>query len=175
MAYVFISATILAAVSPLLYHFYKTKGTHITASDGLGKLAREIRKAVPGLLLVTEGNTLRVNFKHPDIFDADSDAIKEDAGELLKMLLPILAEAGDIYLFVNGYTYNEGADEINFNLSQRRADAIRKLMIEGGIAQGRILSVGAGDSYLLGKTGGRNAEIICYEIRQELAGGLKNL
>jgi outer membrane protein OmpA-like peptidoglycan-associated protein len=50
-----------------------------------------------------------------------------------------------IKLEISGHTDNSGSDEYNLNLSQRRADAVKKYLVETGIAEDRIIAKGYGE------------------------------
>jgi len=50
-----------------------------------------------------------------------------------------------IKLEISGHTDNSGPDEYNLNLSQRRADAVKKYLVESGIAEDRIIAKGYGE------------------------------
>jgi OOP family OmpA-OmpF porin len=43
-----------------------------------------------------------------------------------------------------GYTDTKGAREYNYNLSQRRVDAVRRFLVERGVQSSRIQAVGLG-------------------------------
>ena len=43
-----------------------------------------------------------------------------------------------------GYTDMKGAREYNYNLSQRRVDAVRRFLVEKGVQTGRIQADGLG-------------------------------
>jgi outer membrane protein OmpA-like peptidoglycan-associated protein len=70
---------------------------------------------------------------------------------LTKASLPVLDEAVKVLLQypsvrieVSGHTDNTGRRSVNMSLSQSRADAVRKYLIEHGVDESRIVTRGAG-------------------------------
>jgi outer membrane protein OmpA-like peptidoglycan-associated protein len=49
-------------------------------------------------------------------------------------------------LMVSGHTDERGAEKFNVDLSQRRAETVRRLLIEGGAPGSKIKAVGFGES-----------------------------
>jgi outer membrane protein OmpA-like peptidoglycan-associated protein len=47
---------------------------------------------------------------------------------------------------VEGHTYSKGSDEYNMDLSNRRAAAVRDLLVQRGVAQNRMEVIGYGKS-----------------------------
>jgi OmpA-OmpF porin, OOP family len=66
---------------------------------------------------------------------------------------------------VNGYTDQIGTDAYNFNLSQRRADAVRAVLIQQGVPPEKIRAVGLGpqDPIVRCSGPGGDALIRCYQ------------
>ena len=57
----------------------------------------------------------------------------------------LLRESKDIKVEISGYTDDTGPPEYNKDLSQRRAEAVRKHLIESGIDGERIVAKGYGE------------------------------
>lgn len=62
----------------------------------------------------------------------------------LRQLGAVLAERTDRVVFVTGYADARGAAGYNFELSTARAEAVADAMVEGGLARGQVVVVGAG-------------------------------
>ncbi|WP_187276581.1 OmpA family protein [Parahaliea maris] len=80
-------------------------------------------------------------------FDFDSSKVKEqyfsDIGELAKFL----QRFDDVDVQLEGHTDSVGPDDYNQQLSQRRADAVKDMLVnQYGIAASRIKPVGYGES-----------------------------
>ena len=84
---------------------------------------------------------------HGIYFDFNSDRIRKESDPVLKELGEALARHPDWTLSINGHTDNVGGDAYNQGLSQRRAAAVvRALVDRHGIAAGRLRSAGFGAS-----------------------------
>lgn len=62
----------------------------------------------------------------------------------LRQLGAVLAQRTDRVVFVTGYADARGAAGYNFELSTARAEAVADAMVEGGLARGQVVVVGAG-------------------------------
>lgn len=62
----------------------------------------------------------------------------------LRQLGAVLAERTDRVVYVTGYADARGAAGYNFELSTARAEAVADAMVEGGLARGQVVVVGAG-------------------------------
>ena len=84
---------------------------------------------------------------HGIYFDFNSDRIRKESDPILKELGNLLARHPDWTLSINGHTDNVGGDAYNLRLSQRRAAAVVRWLVERhGIAAGRLQSAGFGAS-----------------------------
>lgn len=82
------------------------------------------------------------------VFDTNSDKLKAGAGSevVLDQLKLFLDENPQVTkLRVEGHTDNVGADAANLDLSGRRSLTIKKWLIDKGIKQERLVSVGFGE------------------------------
>lgn len=67
-------------------------------------------------------------------FDTSSDVIQDRSFELLDQVVSVLQTATWIHrIRVEGHTDSRGDDEMNLDLSQRRANAVRTYMVEHGV------------------------------------------
>ncbi len=85
-------------------------------------------------------------------FPRDSDRIRGDSLPLLERIARLLNE--HTYLTkvrVEGHTDSEGLDEVNLDLSRRRAAAVVRFLVERGVAEGRLTSEGYGEARPIAK------------------------
>lgn len=101
------------------------------------------------------------------LFDSDGATLKPGATHSLKPLAAFLEEHPSHLVEVEGHTDNKGSSEYNKSLSQRRADAVRDLLVELNVEPERISSRGLGEAYpratndnIAGRLENRRVELI---------------
>ncbi len=77
-------------------------------------------------------------------FDVDKDVVKPNSRKTLDNAAKVLAEFPDTKLEISGHTDSDGDHDHNVDLSRRRADAVKKYLVDKGIDAGRITTRGAG-------------------------------
>jgi OOP family OmpA-OmpF porin len=81
-----------------------------------------------------------VNFAfNSDQVDAASMVVLEVAAETLK-------KSSGVRVSVDGFTDSVGADAYNQGLSERRAESVRKILVEKGVPASRLTAMGFGES-----------------------------
>jgi outer membrane protein OmpA-like peptidoglycan-associated protein len=90
-----------------------------------------------------------VNLNIP--FELNSAALKPQASEQLKQLQLALSSPslGNNRFIVAGHTDAKGSAEYNKQLSLRRAETVKRFLVEKGIDAGRLQTVGYGSDKLL--------------------------
>jgi outer membrane protein OmpA-like peptidoglycan-associated protein len=102
--------------------------------------------AVPRGTKVRAGARPRVRL--PVYFEFNSAELKPEARELLEKVSKALTTS-DLETFnfsVEGHTDSVGGEDFNENLSERRADAVKKFLEDAGVAEGRLQAVGRGEA-----------------------------
>jgi len=80
-------------------------------------------------------------------FELDSDVIKTDSFSILDEVVETLLTRGEISLLeVQGHTDDQGKDEYNLALSQRRAEAVIKYLVASGVQPQRVVARGYGEN-----------------------------
>lgn len=80
-------------------------------------------------------------------FDFDQSVVKPEFFEDIRRVADFLAANDDVVAVVEGHTDSAGSDEYNQGLSERRAAAVRLVLIERfGVSAARVSSVGYGES-----------------------------
>ncbi len=77
-------------------------------------------------------------------FDFDKSTIRPDARPILDEAATILQQHPDIRVSVEGHTDAVGSDAYNLKLSERRAAAVKRYLIDHGIVASRLTSEGFG-------------------------------
>ena len=103
-------------------------------------------------LAVPRGTKVRPNARPrvrlPVYFEFNSADLKPEAKELLEKVGKALITA-DLETFsfaVEGHTDSVGGENFNENLSERRANSVKKFLQEAGVGEGRLQSVGRGEA-----------------------------
>ncbi len=97
----------------------------------------EVKKTEQGLL---------VQMKNDILFDTDSDGVKPEGIENLSKVGDILAKYSDDRVRVEGHTDSSGDAKYNQQLSERRASAVKAVLVSRGVQEKQILVVGMGES-----------------------------
>lgn len=108
--------------------------------------------------------TIRVNFD----FDK-SNIRKEDVADLEKAVA-FVKKYPDSKVALEGHTDSRGTDKYNLKLSQRRADAVKKYLVDKGEKADRISAEGKGEAYPIatnktdkGRFENRRVEVLIIE------------
>ena len=80
------------------------------------------------------------------VFDSASANIKQTAVDNFDKVLEFIDGYPDRSIRIEGHTDSSGSESFNLKLSQERADAVKALLVEYGIAAGRIDAIGMGES-----------------------------
>jgi outer membrane protein OmpA-like peptidoglycan-associated protein len=79
-------------------------------------------------------------------FDTAQATLKPESEQTLEQVRLLLAENPNLRLVIAGHTDNEGADEYNLGLSQRRAAAVVEWLAANGIEATRLSAEGLGET-----------------------------
>lgn len=84
------------------------------------------------------------------MWKSQSDRLAKGLTGATSLPRPLFAEVlvryPDTYITVEGHTDSTGTTEYNQKLSERRADAVRDMLIRGGVPASRISIMGYGES-----------------------------
>jgi outer membrane protein OmpA-like peptidoglycan-associated protein len=104
-------------------------------------LARQERASIQ-----RERELLQATFESEVFFDFDSAILKPGGRQELEKVANVLQKYRKTTILVEGHTDKSGPEEYNQKLSQRRAEAVEKALIQMGIIPERIKAVGYGES-----------------------------
>lgn len=139
----------------------------------LDKQARELDSNLDGRIkVVNAGDRLIVTMPQDILFATDSTALSSTLRGDLNTLASSLNQYPNTTVQVIGHTDNTGAASYNQDLSERRALAVRSVLVNGGVSSGRIQAVGRGESQPIasnqtasGRAANRRVEIIIIPNR----------
>lgn len=83
-------------------------------------------------------------------YEVDSWQLKKESLSELNNLIRLLTENKGLILEIGGYTDSTGTAEYNKQLSEKRALSVVKYLVEKGVSQDRLKSVGYGNSSPIG-------------------------
>ncbi len=80
-------------------------------------------------------------------FDVDSDVIRPESTPTLRDIGDMLDSHPDLSLIIEGHTDSEGEDNYNLELSERRAQAVVRYLVDvQGVSANRLSAAGLGES-----------------------------
>lgn len=140
-----------------------TKGTLIGAAAGaaIGGLAgagvghmmdkqeEEMRQALATseeVAVRREGDMIALTLKGDVSFDVNSDVVLPGLYNEMDRIAQILVRYPDTTIVVEGHTDSTGSDAYNMQLSDRRANSVKLLLVQRGVADYRITTIGYGES-----------------------------
>ncbi len=80
------------------------------------------------------------------LYDFGKATLRNESKVVLDELLEILKENANIIIELGSHTDSKGTDELNFKLSQARAQSCVDYIISKGISKGRLVAKGYGES-----------------------------
>lgn len=140
-----------------------------SSKSSTGKLYRALRRDLVGLNVTRVGDSVRVVIPEQGMFDFNQDMVKPEIRPTIVKLSAILNDYKAIHFNINGYTDNVGTDNVNADLSRRRAEHVRDMMIPLGVANSRMSTSGRGaanpmepNSSDAGRAQNRRVEFMLY-------------
>jgi outer membrane protein OmpA-like peptidoglycan-associated protein len=114
--------------------------------DNQEKAMREALASVAGVNVVRDGDVLHVTFRSDSQFDVNSFALRPAAQQDVARMAAILKEYDKTNIRIAGHTDATGSESVNQTLSERRAEAVKNIMLGQGVAGNRLTTIGFGKS-----------------------------
>ncbi|MFW5977214.1 MAG: OmpA family protein [Candidatus Nanoarchaeia archaeon] len=96
--------------------------------------------------LKREQDLLQTTFKSDVMFKTDSSNINQGGITELSRVADILKKYNKTNIRVEGHTDKTGEEDYNLKLSEKRAKAVKKVLIQNGVNKERITTIGLGES-----------------------------
>lgn len=109
--------------------------------------ARRLAAYNEAMQVQRNGDVLQVTFQSEYFFAHDSAVVNPNAYPGLQGLAQMMVDYPDTRIRVEGHTDKTGSDSYNLNLSKKRAQAVRDILVQSGVAAGRVETVGMGSQY----------------------------
>jgi outer membrane protein OmpA-like peptidoglycan-associated protein len=123
------------------------------AGAGIGsmmdKQERQLRQelaASEAAAIRREGNLLAISLKGDVAFDTDSAVVKPGLYPEIDKIASALMQYPETAARVEGHTDGTGTEAYNMDLSVRRAQAVKNLLLQRGVPSSRVEAVGFGES-----------------------------
>jgi len=84
------------------------------------------------------------------LFDYDKASLQKESLKQLEHVVTLLLDNPELSLEVQGHTDDQGSDEYNLELSQRRAETVRGFLLLFGVEPERLVAKGYGESAPVG-------------------------
>jgi outer membrane protein OmpA-like peptidoglycan-associated protein len=119
-----------------------TAGAYIGSK--MDRQASEIRKTVPGAIVIRRGDGIVIRFDADSLFEAGQTSLSPSGQASLQDLSASLDKFPLTSVSVNGYTDSTGTVANNLQLSTSRAEAVRDILSSSGISTTRLTATGKG-------------------------------
>ncbi|MBN2060438.1 MAG: OmpA family protein, partial [Deltaproteobacteria bacterium] len=120
---------------------------------GVGKMMddqeremRDVLASSEAASIRREGNLIALTFKGDVTFDTNSAVVKPGLYSEIDRVAGVLRRYPETLIRVEGHTDSVGTEEYNLDLSIRRANSVRDLIVQRGINASRIQPVGFGET-----------------------------
>ncbi|UCD34022.1 MAG: OmpA family protein [Nitrospiraceae bacterium] len=140
-----------------------TKGTLIGAAIGaavggaggaaVGRMMdnqeRDMREALAAseaAAVRREGDLLAISLKGDVTFDTNSAIVKPGLYSEIDRIAEVLVKYPDTVIRVEGHTDSTGSESYNMDLSGRRAEAVKNLIVQKGVDPSRLQTMAFGES-----------------------------
>jgi len=136
-----------------------TKGTLIGAAAGAAvgtgigyymdrqeAAVRDALASVEGVNIERTGDELFITFRSDNQFQVGSFALEAGSRRDVARLGQIFSEYEKTNITVAGHTDSSGSEDYNQTLSEKRAGAVRNLLVANGVAANRVTTLGFGES-----------------------------
>ncbi len=111
----------------------------------LDKQAKDLEKTRLAEVKRTE-NGLLVQMASDILFESGSSALHQQSVDDLDKMADIIAKYSDDRIRIYGYTDSVGGKAYNEELSLRRADAVKRVLIGRGVQERQITALGMGEA-----------------------------
>ncbi|WP_319525564.1 OmpA family protein [uncultured Desulfosarcina sp.] len=93
-----------------------------------------------------EGDLLAITLKGDVSFDLDSDVVRPGLYNELDRIAQIMVKYPQTAILVEGHTDSTGSEAYNQQLSERRANSVKNLLVQRGVQAYRVNILGYGES-----------------------------
>ena len=107
---------------------------------------RNVMAASEAASIQRQGDVLRVSYNSDFLFDINSSTVHPGAYADIDRLAQVLIQYPATRIRIEGHTDSTGPEAYNLELSRRRAEAVKRLLVSRGVSPSRIITIGYGES-----------------------------
>ncbi len=107
-------------------------------------------------------DVLKATFDSQVFFDFDSSQVKPGGVQELQQVADVLNKYRKTHVVVAGHTDQSGPEEYNQKLSERRAEAVKKELVNMGVIEERLKAVGFGETKPISSDPSQNRRVEVY-------------
>jgi outer membrane protein OmpA-like peptidoglycan-associated protein len=123
------------------------------AGAGVGKMMDDQERDMHAALAESEaasirreGNLLAVSLKGDVTFDVNSAVVRPGLYSEITRIASVVRDYPQTVVRVEGHTDSTGSESYNMDLSRRRANSVKNIVIQQGVSSSRIETVAFGES-----------------------------
>lgn len=116
----------------------------------MDKQAEELANDLEGATVQRVGEGILITFNEGMNFAVDSYSVPSTGKSNLNDMAEILAKYDDTEILIEGHTDATGSEDYNQELSEKRANSVKKYLIAQGIVASRMTSIGYGEEQPVG-------------------------
>ncbi|WP_423736151.1 OmpA family protein [Chitinophaga caseinilytica] len=146
-----------------------------TSHAYMTKQYKELKKVLNEADVSILNDSLKVIFPNNVMFATNSDQLKDEIKPTFGRFAEVLNKFDKTKILVTGYTDNTGTDQINNDLSEKRAVSGKNQLTASGVAGDRLFTWGLGSRHPIatndsedGRSKNRRIEfVILYDVKPE--------
>ena len=112
----------------------------------MDKQAKELDEDLKGAKVERVGEGIKITFTSGLLFDTNSATLQPASQGNVSSLAATLNKYPDTVIRIDGHTDDQGADDYNLSLSDRRAQSVKSSLVDSGVAPARMVTFGYGES-----------------------------
>jgi outer membrane protein OmpA-like peptidoglycan-associated protein len=146
----------------------------VAVGSYIDRQEQELRRRTAGtdVQIIRQGDELVLRMPSGITFASGQSAIQPQYRPTLDQVADVLRQYNQTLVDVYGHTDSDGSDAFNYDLSERRADAVRDYLVTRGVQDVRLATRGFGETQPIagndtaeGKAANRRVEIKIVPVR----------
>ena len=132
-------------------------------------LYKSLKAELPQAQVTMAGDTVKVIYPEIAMFDFGKDQLKAEARPSFVKFARVIKAYPELNFIINGHTDNVGTDDVNMDLSLRRAETGKNILVENGVQAARMSTNGKGAERPImsndtdqGRASNRRVEFLLY-------------